>query len=118
VALSAAAGATAVIVTANVAFAEGRLGPHGRRRGGQFLFFLPLLILFAIAALLLVLWQVRHPVAPRPPTALPMAPPTTSPTLNAEAILADRLARGEITPDEYRAAITVLRETAPPAPPG
>jgi uncharacterized membrane protein len=34
--------------------------------------------------------------------------------LNAQAILADRLARGEISPDDYRAAVTVLRETPPP----
>jgi len=119
VALSAAAGAAAAILTANVAFAEGQLGRYGHRRGGQFLFFLPLLMLFAVAVLVLVLWRGRHPVAPSPPAA-PRAtpPPTASPTFKAEAILADRLARGEITPDDYRAAIAVLRETAPPAPPG
>ena len=40
--------------------------------------------------------------------------PAMSPTLNAQSILADRLARGEISPDDYRAAVAVLRETAPP----
>jgi putative membrane protein len=51
------------------------------------------------------------PAAPPPPAG---PPPPVSPTHNAEAILADRLARGEIQPDDYRAAITVLRETAAP----
>src|SRR4051812_3400270 len=115
VTLSAVAGAAAAILTANVAFADGRFGGYGRRRGGQFSFFLPLLLLFVVAALLLVLWRGRHPLAPTPaPPPPPVATPTTSPTFNAQAILADRLARGEITPDEYRVAITVLRETAPP----
>jgi len=115
VALSGSMGAVAAILTANVAFAEGRFGGYGRRRGGEVLFFLPLLLLFAVAALLLVLWRGRHPVAPPPaPPPPPVAPPRMSPTFNAQAILADRLARGEITADEYRAAITVLRETAPP----
>ena len=48
-----------------------------------------------------------------PQPAAPPAPPA-SPTLNAQAILADRLARGEISPDDYRAAVAVLRETPPP----
>jgi putative membrane protein len=97
------------VLTANVAFAQGFGDGFGRReRGGGMLFF-PLLMLIAVAVLLVVLWRGRHPVT----AAAPPAPPV-SPTLNAQAILADRLARGEITPDDYRAAITVLRETPPP----
>jgi len=111
--------ASTAILAANIASVHGRLGGYGHRRGGQFLFFLPLLLLFAVAALVLVLWRVRHPVAPPPqPVARPPAQQRMSPTFNAEAILAERLARSEITPDEYRAAIAVLRETAPPAPSG
>jgi len=72
--------------------------------------FFPLLMLIAVAVLLVVLWRGRHPVTlAGPPTA-----PPASPTLNAQAILADRLARGEISPDDYRSAITVLRESPPP----
>jgi len=33
-----------------------------------------------------------------------------APRLTAEQLLADRLARGEIDPDEYRARLTALRE--------
>jgi uncharacterized membrane protein len=102
------------MLIANVAFAQGRGHDFGRhRRGGEFMVIFPLLLLLAVAALALLLWRGRHPAAPLSP---PPTPP--SPTLNAQAILADRLARGEISPDDYRAAITVLRETpATPAPP-
>ena len=75
------------------------------------MFFFPLLMLIAVAALLVVLWRGRHQVTTA--GAPPHLPPA-SPTLNAQAILADRLARGEISPDDYRAAITVLRESPPP----
>jgi uncharacterized membrane protein len=121
IAFSALGGAVAAVFTANIAFAEGRgfgggFGP--RRRGDGFFLFFPLLMLIAVAVLLVVLWRGRHTVAPvGAPPASPPAPPA-SPTLNAQAILADRLARGEISPEDYRAAITVLRETPPPPPAG
>lgn len=46
-----------------------------------------------------------------PMSSMPPAPPAppVSPTAAAEAILAERLARGEISPDDYRAGITALR---------
>ena len=113
IAFSAVGGAVAAILTANIAFADGRGfgGDFGRRhRGDGLMLFFPLLLLIAVAVLLFVLWRGRHPVAP---VGGPPAPPA-SPTLNAQAILADRLARGEISPDDYRAAITVLRESPPP----
>ena len=113
IAFSAVGGAVAAILTSNIAFADGRGfgGDFGRRRRGDGLMsFFPLLLLIAVAVLLVVLWRGRHPVTP---AGGPPAPPA-SPTLNAQAILADRLARGEINPDDYRAAITVLREGPPP----
>ncbi len=116
IAFSAVGGAVAAILTANIAFADGRGfggGFGGRRRGDGFMFFFPLLMLIAVAVLLVVLWRGRHPVAPAGGPPVPPVPPA-SPTLNAQAILADRLARGEISPDDYRAAITVLREGPPP----
>lgn len=67
----------------------------------------PMILLIGVVALLIVLWRGRHPAAS-------VAAPPASPTLNAQAILADRLARGEISPDDYRAAVAVLRETPPP----
>jgi putative membrane protein len=113
IAFSAVRGAVAAILTANIAFADGRGfggGFGGRRRGDGLMLFFPLLLLIAVAVLLVVLWRGRHSVTP---AGGPPAPPA-SPTLNAQAILADRLARGEISPDDYRAAITVLREGPPP----
>ena len=110
---SAIGGALAAVLTANLAFAHDRGDGFGRRhRDGELMFLLPLLLLAAAAVLLVVLWRGRHPV-----TLGGTAPAAAaSPTLNAQSILAERLARGEISPDDYRAAITVLRETpAPPA---
>lgn len=121
IAFSVIGGATAALLTTNVAFAQDHGfggGGYGRRHdGGDYMFFFPLLLLLGVAALLIVMWRSRHTVAPLGgPPAPPVPAPPVSPTLNAQAILADRLARGEISPDDYRAAITVLRET-PPAPP-
>ena len=105
--LSCFLGVSAAIVTANVAFADGRgFDGFGRRRDGGFMFF-PMILLIGLVALLIVLWRNRHVTAP-------ITTPPSSPTLNAQAILADRLARGEINPDDYRAAVAVLRETPPP----
>jgi putative membrane protein len=106
-------GAAVAVSTASAAFAANGRGfgmGFGRRRGGGALFML--LLLAAAVVLAVMLWRGRHP---HPAQAqFVAAPPLTSPTLNAQAILADRLARGEISPDDYRAAVSVLRETAPP----
>jgi putative membrane protein len=104
-------------LVANVAFAQDHGfggGGFGRgHRGDGLMFFFPFLLLIAAGVLVALLWRGRHPVPPIATTST-AAP---SPTFNAQAILADRLARGEISPDDYRAAITVLRETPPPPPP-
>jgi putative membrane protein len=104
-------GATAATLTAGVAFAESGRGFGRDRRGDGFFMILPLLVLVAVAVLLVVLWRRGHLGTTAPATP---PPPPVSPTFNAQVILADRLARGEIGPDEYRAAITVLREGQPP----
>ena len=65
IAFSAVGGAVAAILTANIAFADGRGfggGFGGRRRGDGLMLFFPLLLLIAVAALLVVLWRGRHPV--------------------------------------------------------
>ncbi|MEU8922350.1 SHOCT domain-containing protein [Kitasatospora sp. NPDC048545] len=48
------------------------------------------------------------PAAPAPPAAPPQRP-------TPERVLAERLARGEIDPDEYRARLDTLRGGDPPA---
>jgi uncharacterized membrane protein len=109
-ALSMIAGAAAAVSVEGVAFASGGRGHYmmgSNRRGGAFL--MMLLLLAAVVLLVVLLWRNRHPLpAPAGPSAA-----STSPTLHAQSILADRLARGEITPDDYRAAVAVLRETSP-----
>ncbi len=107
-------GAAAAVLTANVALAQGRGlgGGFGRRHDGRGLMIFPMLLLIGLAVVLIVLWRGRH-LAPTV-TAPPVTAPPSSPTLNAQAILADRLARGEISPDDYRAAVSVLREVPPP----
>ncbi len=114
IAFSAAGGAAAALLMANVAFADDRGfggGGFGRRhRDGGFMFVFPLLLLIAVAALGILLWRGRQPAAPFGASPAPQL----QPTLNAQTILANRLARGEISPDDYRAAVTVLRETPPP----
>ncbi|MCB0955954.1 MAG: hypothetical protein R2694_07015 [Ilumatobacteraceae bacterium] len=77
--------------------------------------------LLAIAAIVaLALGLTRRPatsaVATGPAPAAPMA--AMSPTANAEAILAERLARSEITSDDYRTMLAALRggPDAPAAP--
>jgi uncharacterized membrane protein len=80
----------------------------GRHRGG------PLLPLLCMALLLgavgLVVWLVlrRRPTA-EPVVAAGAIAATVSPTFQAESILAERLARSEISPEDYRATLAALR---------
>jgi putative membrane protein len=107
-AISSAIGVGATTLVASNAFAADGRGfgdGFGHHRGGGMMFFPGLILLIAVCALAAMLWRNR-----RTP-ATPVGPPP-SPTVNAQSILADRLARGEINPDDYRAAIAVLRETA------
>jgi len=79
------------------------------------------LALLALAALIVLV--VRSFTAGAPPGTPPGAPPGPQPQSygqippprsNARAILDERLARGEVTPDEYREIRRALDETAPP----
>ncbi|MEP7201434.1 MAG: hypothetical protein ABI894_02435 [Ilumatobacteraceae bacterium] len=116
IASSAVGGAIAALLIADLAFAQDHgMGDgfnHRHGDGGMMLLF-PLLLLAAVGVLVYVLWRGRHPATA---VGVPAAPP--SPTLNAQSILADRLARGEISPDDYRAAISVLVETPTAQPAG
>lgn len=112
-ALSVLAGVVAAVLASDVALAAGPYGygpGHRRHYFGAFIMFL--LLLAAVVLLVVLLMRNRHPLSTMP-TAPP--PPVAGPTTNAQSILADRLARGEISPEDYRAAISVLREPPPPA---
>jgi uncharacterized membrane protein len=98
-------GTTFAAFPASVALASGGGGNgHGfgrHHRDEDIVVLLPIVLLIGFAIAALVMWRRRPEVRPK------------TQTLNAQAILADRLARGEITPDDYRAAIAVLREAPP-----
>jgi putative membrane protein len=48
----------------------------------------------------------------RPGQPIQQPPPDQQPRPGAEEILAQRLARGELDPDEYRQRLQILQETA------
>ena len=84
----------------------------GRHDGGPW-FGLIGMVLLGVAIGLIVWLFTRRRAAAVPPVA-PMTAPV-SPTANAEAILAERLARSEITPDDYRTLLAALRGSDTPA---
>lgn len=114
----ATAGALAV---AGTVMADDRDWPHSGMRGdrGHRPFVAGIIALVVLAAVVgLGVWffmrrRSNSSTVPAPVTPFGFA----SPTASAEAILAERLARSEITPDEYRSSLQVLRETAAGAPP-
>lgn len=70
--------------------------------------------LLALAALIVLVVRsfTAGPSGPPGPPGSPGQPPRS----DARAIAEERLARGEITPDEYREIRRALDETSPPAP--
>ncbi len=84
----------------------------GDGRGHPFLMLLCLIAIGAAIGLAVVLIGRRRPVVAAGHIASP-APLVSSTTSAAEAILAERLARSEITPDDYRSMLAALREPGP-----
>lgn len=116
----------AVLGSLALAGAVSAQGPIGRgdfrHRDDHPVFGILMMVAFA-AAVALVTWLVlrRRPAVAGVPMAAPVAPfapaAPASPTAGAEAILAERLARSEISPDDYRTMLAALREgVVPPAP--
>ena len=84
----------------------------GRHRGGPFL---PILCMaLMLGAIGLVVWLVlRRRQQPTLAVAATTGAPAPSPTFHAEAILAERLARSEISPEDYRSTLAALRGQQP-----
>lgn len=99
--------------------AMGGYGMHDGWRDGGGGAWLGLFLMLAMAlAIGLVVWLLLNRRAnvvhvPAGASAAPVAAPV-SPTATAETILAERLARSEITPDDYRAMLAALREKPAP----
>ena len=100
-------------------FAQDGVGMHERWGDRGFHPIMALLCVIAIgAAIALVVWLIvgrRSHLHAAAPSAAPMAQVAPSPTASAETILAERLARSEIGPDDYRSMIAALREQPPSA---
>lgn len=65
------------------------------------------MLLFWVLIAFAVVWFVRTSRAPHPPAAPQL---TIGPmTVGAEQILAERLVRGEIEPEDYQARLTALK---------
>lgn len=106
--LTATLATAAVLAAAGTALAEGGPGRGmGRDREGHPLFGILLMVLVAAAAIVGTWLVIRRGSTPTASAALVGAP--TSPTANAESILAERLARSEISPDDYRSTLGTLR---------
>ena len=68
--------------------------------------------LFFMAVVALVIWLiVRAGRAHRPAAAAPLAPQMSAPADTATQIVRERLARGEVTPEEYDGLIDALDRT-------
>jgi putative membrane protein len=113
--LGSAVGVFAAMITVGVA-AAAPFGPHrdgrGDHDGGP-----AMLVVSALAALAIVaavaFFLRRRTLVPAAATPSPV-----SHTASAETILAERLARGEISPEDYRVTAAALRgEVTPPSAP-
>ena len=88
------------------AFAQGPGRMYDDDHHGPWMAFFLFLIVATIAIVGLVLALNNRRNAPVAPVA---TPPASNPTASAEALLAERLARGEINPDDYRTTLAALR---------
>lgn len=96
---------------------------NGRRtwmwdHGDRFWWFVGLVAVIALWALVvwLIVSAVRRPGGGAPAGSSPVAP-ASSTRQTPEQILAERLARGEIDPDDYRLRLETLRASPPDAAP-
>lgn len=82
----------------------------GRHDGGPWFGLIGLILLGVAVGLIVWLFTRNRKAVPAAAVAAPM-----SPTANAEAILAERLARSEISPDDYRNLLAALRGSDTPS---
>ena len=110
--LSATLATVAAVAIVGTALAEGPGRGMDRDRDGHPIFGIVLMVAIAAAAIIGTWLVIRRGSSSA--VAAPAAAPA-APTGSAEAILAERLARSEISPDDYRSTLAALRG-APSAP--
>ena len=111
---SATLATAAVFAVAGTALAQGPGRGMGGDRDRHPVFGIVLMVALAAAAIIGT-WLVIRRNSSSAVAAAPAAAAPASPTVSAEAILADRLARSEISADDYRSTLAALRG-APAAP--
>ena len=123
----------AIAATAGLAIAGGGIalaqedGPGGGRRGmgrgfgrghhGEAWIRIVVLGLIVAAIVGLIIWLATRGRRTGTATVATTGPATVSPTAHAESILAERLARSEISVDDYRSLRAALVGSEQPAPP-
>lgn len=120
---TAVATTVAVVTTGSIAFAEGGWGGrhYGERGHHRWMFagwivVLVVLVALGVALIVRLLGRTDRPAISTAGAAPASVPAPVSATAHAQAILAERLARGEISPDDYRALRDALREEGGPPP--
>lgn len=124
--IAASLATAAAIAVAGTVMADDRggrgmgMGMGGGRGHRPFGGIILLALVGAVIGLVVWLAARRRPALAVAGAGAVGAAPFVSPTASAETILAERLARSEINPDEYRVSLAALREssgTAAPAAP-
>ncbi len=109
-------GFLAVAGVASAQDGDGWPGPGGRPNrvldhdGREFMVGGFIIVALVAALIGLAVWLVVSRRSAPIAAGMPAAAPPASPTAGAEAILAERLARSEISADDYRATLAALRE--------
>lgn len=90
---------------------------HGYGMGWSWIWVV-LVMLIVVGAIAAVIFLVVKSTGGPPPGGHPPPYQGHAPAgvTNARAIAEERLARGEVTPDEYREIVRALDETSPPRP--
>lgn len=114
-------GFLAVAGVASAQDGDGWPGPGGRPNrmldhdGREFMVGGFIMVAVVAALVGLAVWLIVRRRSAPVAAGMPTAAPHTSPTAGAEAILAERLARSEISADDYRVTLAALREPFVPS---
>jgi uncharacterized membrane protein len=103
----------AVVVGVGLTSTAFAAGPWGHRGAGHRHPLAASIFMGVVVAAIVGL--IVYLIVRRPSASHAAAQPTASPTASGETILAERLARGEISPDDYRTMLAALKGIESPA---